>query len=119
VHRCELEHDIALAEFEHEAALSKVAKTSWLAKCDMPELENEIPVVEATEGPWFETLRLRKEAAVVEIKAMLSQLQRWAKVAIEMARTKPALICLGWLRPHSQRCHYRYAKHDLGHRVAP
>jgi hypothetical protein len=38
-HMTEPEHEIAVAELEHEAALSKVAEMPWLEAWKMPELE--------------------------------------------------------------------------------
>jgi hypothetical protein len=51
-----------------------VTETSWLELSNMPELEYEIPVVEATEVLQLERPRLCKEAPTVEIAAMLWQL---------------------------------------------
>jgi hypothetical protein len=62
---------------------------------------------------------LSKDAAVVELEAMVSQVQLRPRVPREMARTEASVTCLGWLRHYCQ-CRHDSCEHPhFAHRVAP
>jgi hypothetical protein len=89
----EFEHSVPVAELEHQAALAEV--------------------------PRLERRTLSKDATVVELEAMLSQVQLRPRVRGEMARTEASVTCLDWLRCHCQSRHHSCEHHHFVHRVAP
>ena len=94
-HMAESKHDIAVAELQHETVLAKVTEVSRLEpggmlnpECEitvaelprlelwgMSELERETTAVEVSEVPRLEPTMLSKHATVVELEAMVSQVQ--------------------------------------------
>ena len=115
----EPEHEVAVAELEHETALAEVTEVSRLEVWDMSELECETIGAEVPEVPRLERPRLSKEATVVELEAVISQVQLRHSVPREMSRTEAAVPCLGWLGDDSQRRHDSCEHHHFAHRVAP
>ena len=89
----EFEHSVPVAELEHQAALAEVLR--------------------------LERRTLSKDATVVELEAMLSQVQLRPRVRREMAKTEASDTCLGWLRRHSKCRHHSCEHHHFVHRVAP
>jgi hypothetical protein len=74
-HITEPEHEVAIAELEHETALAEVPEGPRLEVWDMSEFECKTTAAEVPEGPRLERPRLFKEATVVELEAMVSQVQ--------------------------------------------
>ena len=74
-HMTEPEHDVAVAELEHQTALAEVPEVPRLEVWGMSELECETMVVEVPEVPRLERPRLSNEATVVELEALVSQVQ--------------------------------------------
>jgi hypothetical protein len=74
-HMTESEHDVALAELEHQPALAEVPEVSRLEPWDMSELGRETTVAEMTEMPRLERTMLSKDATVVELEPGVSQVQ--------------------------------------------
>jgi hypothetical protein len=74
-HMAEPEHEIPVAELEHETALAEVPEVPRLEVWDMSELERATTVAEMPEVPRLERTILSKEAPVVELEAIVSQLQ--------------------------------------------
>jgi hypothetical protein len=70
-HMTEPEHEVAVAELEHETA----AEVPRLEVRDMPELRGKTTVVEVPEVTRLERPRRSKEATVVELEAMVSRVQ--------------------------------------------
>jgi hypothetical protein len=62
---------------------------------------------------------LSKDATVVELEAMVSQVQLRRRVCREMAGTEAAVTCVGWLRRHCQCRHDSCEHHHFAHRVTP
>jgi hypothetical protein len=62
---------------------------------------------------------LSKDAAVVELEAMVSQVQLRPRVPREMARTEASVTCLGWLRRYCQCRHDSCEHHHFAHCIAP
>jgi hypothetical protein len=116
-HMAEPEHEVAIVELEHETALAEVTEVSRLEVWDMSGLECETTVAEVPEVPRLEGPRLSQEAPVVELEAMVSQVQLRASVPREMAKTEAAVTSLGWLRRHAKRRQDGCEQHDLAHRV--
>jgi hypothetical protein len=85
----------------------------------MFELERDSTVGEVPEVPRLERTMLSKDATVVELEAMMSQVQLRPRVPREMARTEASVTCLGWLRRYSQRRYDSCGQYHLAHRVAP
>lgn len=79
-HMAEPEHEVAVAELEHETALAEVTEVSRLEVWDMSELECEATMAEVPEMPRLERPRPSKEATVVELAAMVSQVELRASV---------------------------------------
>jgi hypothetical protein len=102
-HMAEPEQEVAVGELQHETSLAEVAEVSRLEPWNMSEPECRTTVVEVPEGPRLKRPRLSKEAAVVELEAMVSQVQLRASVPGEMAKAEAAITCLGWLRRQSDR----------------
>jgi hypothetical protein len=65
-HMTEPEHDIAIAELEHQPALAEVPEVSRLEPWEMSEVP-EVPRLERT--------ILSKDATVVELEPVMSQVQ--------------------------------------------
>jgi hypothetical protein len=118
-HIAEPEHDVNVAELEHETALADVPEVSRLEPWDMFELECETTVVEVPEVTRLERPRLPKGATMVELESLVSQVQLRGSVPREMPKTEAAVACLGWLRRHCQCRHYSCEHHHFAHRVAP
>ena len=95
-HMIEPEHEVAIAELEHQTALAEVP---------------EVPRLERT--------MLSKHATMVELEAMVSQVELRPRVRREMARTETSVTCLGWLRRHRQCRHDSCEHHHFAHPVAP
>jgi hypothetical protein len=74
-HMTEPEHEVAVAELEHQTALGEVPEVSRLEPWGMPELECRATVAKVPEVPRLERPRLPNEATVVELDAMVSQVQ--------------------------------------------
>jgi hypothetical protein len=74
-HMAEPEHDVAVAELEHETALAELTEVSRLEMWDMSELEYEILTAKVTKVPRLERPRPSKEATVVELEAVVPQVQ--------------------------------------------
>jgi hypothetical protein len=72
-HMAEPEHEVA--ELEHETAPAEVTGMSRLEVWDMSEFECETTVAEVPEVPRLEKPRLSKGATVVELEAVVSQVQ--------------------------------------------
>jgi hypothetical protein len=85
----------------------------------MSELGSETTVGEVPEVPRIERTMLSKDATLVELEAMVAQVQLRASVPREMAKTEAALTCLGWLRHHCQRRHDSCEYDHFAHRGAP
>jgi hypothetical protein len=79
-HMAEPEHEIAVAELEHQSPLPEVPEVPRLEVWGMPELECETGVIEVPELPRLEGTGLSQEATVVELRAMVSQVQLRAGV---------------------------------------
>ena len=79
-HMTEPEHEVAAAELEHQTALAEVPEISRLEPWDMSELECETTVAEVLEVPRIERPMLSKEATVLELEALLAQVQVRASV---------------------------------------
>jgi hypothetical protein len=65
----------------------------------------------------LERTMLSKDATVVGLEAMLSQVQLRPSVRREMAKTEAAVTRLGWLRDHCERRHDSCEHHHFAHRV--
>jgi hypothetical protein len=74
-HIAEPEHDLNVAELEHETALADVPEVSRLEPWDMSELECETTVVEVPEVTQLERPSLPKGATMVELESLVSQVQ--------------------------------------------
>ena len=74
-HIAEPEHDVNVAELEHETALADVPEVSRLEPWDMSELECETTVVEVPEVTQLERPSLPKGATMVELESLVSQIQ--------------------------------------------
>ena len=74
-HITEPEHEVAIAELEHETALAEVPEVSRLEPWDMSELGCKTTVAEVPEVPRLERTMLSKDATVVELEAMVAQVQ--------------------------------------------
>jgi hypothetical protein len=72
-HMTESEHEVAIAEFEHQPGLADGTEVSRLEPWDMSELECGTTVGEVPEVPRLERTMLSKDATLME--AMLSQVQ--------------------------------------------
>jgi hypothetical protein len=117
-HMTEPEHEVAIAELEHQTALAEVPEVSRLEPWDVSELGRKTTVAEVPEVTRLERPRLPNEAAVVELEAMMSQVQLRPRVRREMARTEASVTCLGWLRRYCQCRHDSSEHHHFAHRVA-
>ena len=84
----------------------------------MSELGCKTTLAEVPEVPRLERTMLSKDATVVELEAMVSQVQLRRRVRREMAGTEAAVACLGWLQRHSER-RYDGCEHDLAHAALP
>jgi hypothetical protein len=76
----EPEHEFAVAELEDEAAVAEVPEVSRLEVWDISELEGETTVAELADVPRLERPRLSKNPPVVELEAMVAQVQLRASV---------------------------------------
>jgi hypothetical protein len=74
-HMTEPEHEIAIAELEHQTALAEVPEISRLEPWDVSELGRKTRVAEVPEVTRLERTMLSKDATVVDLEAMLSQVQ--------------------------------------------
>jgi hypothetical protein len=79
-HMTEPEHEVASAELEHQTALAEVAEMSRLEPWDMSELGRKTTVAEVPEVTRLERTMLSKDATVVELEAMVAQVQLRASV---------------------------------------
>ena len=79
-HMAEPEHNIAVAELEHQTALAEVPEVSRLEPWNMSELGSKTTVAEVPEVPRLERTMLSKDATVVELEAMVAQVQLRASV---------------------------------------
>jgi hypothetical protein len=85
----------------------------------MSELGCKTTLAEVPEVPRLERTVHSKDTTVVELEAMVSQVQVRRRVRREMARTEAAVTCVGWLRRHCQ-CRHDSCEHPhFAHRVAP
>ena len=74
-HMTEPEHEVAIAELEHQTALAEVPEISRLEPWDVSELGRKTTVAEVPEVARLERTMLSKDATVVDLEAMLSQVQ--------------------------------------------
>jgi hypothetical protein len=79
-HMAEPEHDIVVAELEHQPALAEMAEVSRLEPWEMSELGRETTVAEVPEVTRFERTMLSADATVVELEAVVAQVQLRASV---------------------------------------
>jgi hypothetical protein len=74
-HIAEPEHDLNVAELEHETALADVPEVSRLEPWDMFELGCKTTVAEVPDVPRLERTMLSKDATMVELESLVSQVQ--------------------------------------------
>jgi hypothetical protein len=118
-HMTEPEHQVAVAELQHQARVPELPEVPRLKLRGMSKPECKTSVAEVPEVPRLERPRLSNEATVVEFEARVVQVQLRASVPREMAKTEAAVACLGWLRHHPQRRHDGCEHHHFAHRGAP
>jgi hypothetical protein len=115
-HMTEPEHEVAIAELEHQTALAEVPEVSRLEPWDVSELGRKTTVAEVPQVTRLERTMPSEDATVVELEAMVSQVQLRRRVRREMARTEASVTCLGWLRRHCQCRHDSCEQHVFAHR---
>jgi hypothetical protein len=115
----EAEHEIAVAELQHQPRVPEVSEVPRLEVSGMSEPQCEGTVVEPPEMPRLERPRSSNEAIVVELEAVVAQVQLRHGVPRELPNTEAAVSCLGWLRYHRQRRHDSREHHHFAHRGAP
>ena len=92
-------------------------EVSRLEVWDMSELGCKTTVAEVPEVPRLERAMLSKDATVVELETMVSQVQLPPSVPREMARTEASVTCLGWLRRYCQCRHDNCEQYHRAHRA--
>jgi hypothetical protein len=117
-HMTEPEHDIAVAELQHQPSLPEVSEVARLEAWGVPELEWRTTVAKCPKGRDLNG-RDFPTPPVVELQALVSQVQLRRGVPWEMPKTETTFSCLGWLRYHPQRRHDSCEHHHFAHRGAP